>query len=119
MFFKSECFLRRNNGNTLLKTIIFSIWDWGTGAKTTFCQNKSSKTANSRVTAIEWINGHDLAMLMVAADDGSVRLWRPNVGNSREPLLISAWQAFSELKPSDKKSAGEFYSIEMCVLVKL
>ncbi|KAJ8916102.1 hypothetical protein NQ315_004468 [Exocentrus adspersus] len=84
----------------------FAIWDWGTGAKTTSCHNKSSKMITSKVTAIEWINGHDVAMLMVAADDGSIRLWRPNLGTSRGPSLIAAWQAFSELKPSDKKSAG-------------
>ncbi|XP_018566383.1 regulatory-associated protein of mTOR isoform X2 [Anoplophora glabripennis] len=84
----------------------FAIWDWSTGAKTTICQNKSSKSVSCKVTAIEWINGHDIAMLMVASDDGSVKLWRPNVGMSREPSLISAWQAFSELKPTEKKSAG-------------
>ncbi|KAJ8928348.1 hypothetical protein NQ314_019078 [Rhamnusium bicolor] len=77
----------------------FAIWDWGTGAKTTVCQNKSTKLISSKVTALEWINGHDIAMLMVASEDGSIKLWRPNVGMSREPSLISAWQAFNELKP--------------------
>ncbi|KAJ8953916.1 hypothetical protein NQ318_019156 [Aromia moschata] len=77
----------------------FAIWDWGTGAKTTVCQNKSSKSGNGKVTSLEWINGHDVAMLMVASDSGNIKLWKPNVGTSREPSLISAWQAFSEFKP--------------------
>ncbi|KAG5867572.1 hypothetical protein JTB14_029792 [Gonioctena quinquepunctata] len=74
------------------------IFDWGTGAKTTTGQNKSSRNTSSKITALEWINSQDIAMLMVASDDGGLRLWRPNVGSSREPSLISAWQAFNELK---------------------
>lgn len=50
------------------------------------------------MTALEWVNAHDMAMLMVASDDGGIRLWRPNIGTSREPLLVSAWQAFHEPK---------------------
>ncbi|KAJ3644718.1 hypothetical protein Zmor_022428 [Zophobas morio] len=76
----------------------FGIWDWGTGAKTTVCHNKSAKFSSSRITALEWINAHDVAMLMVASDDGSVKVWKPNTGHSREPTLISAWQALTEMK---------------------
>lgn len=77
----------------------FAIWDWGTGAKTTVLQQKSAiRGRTSKVTALEWVNGHDLALLMVAADDGSIRVWRPNLGN-REPTLMSAWQAFSNFSP--------------------
>lgn len=76
------------------------------------------------MTALEWINGHDIAMLMVASDDGSVKLWKPNVGMSREPSLISAWQAFGELKPTDKRAAGNvgvgnrFNKTELCLIKK-
>ncbi|CAH1187445.1 unnamed protein product [Phyllotreta striolata] len=78
----------------------FAIFDWGTGAKTTSGQIKSTKsTSNSKITSLQWINSHDLGMLMVASDDGAVKLWRPNTGQSREPSLVTAWQAFSELKP--------------------
>lgn len=97
------------NASQKLVFVGFRIWDWGTGAKTTVCQNKSSKMISSKVTALEWINGHDIAMLMVASDDGSVKLWKPNVGMSREPSLISAWQAFGELKPTEKRAAGKLY----------
>ncbi|CAH1990620.1 unnamed protein product [Acanthoscelides obtectus] len=77
----------------------FAIWDWGTGAKTTLCQNKSTRMNHSKVTALEWINAHDTAMLMVAADDGTIKLWKPCEGTGRGPTLISAWQAFTDLKP--------------------
>jgi regulator-associated protein of mTOR len=76
----------------------FGIWDWGTGAKTTVCHNKSTKFSSSRITALEWINAHDAAMIMVASDDGSVKVWKPNTGHSREPSLVSAWQALNDLK---------------------
>ncbi|KAF7273223.1 hypothetical protein GWI33_014074 [Rhynchophorus ferrugineus] len=77
----------------------FAIWDWGTGAKTTVQHQKSAFRGRiSKVTALEWINGHDLSLLAVAADDGSVRIWKPNVGTSKEPTLTSAWQAFSDFK---------------------
>ncbi|XP_072382819.1 regulatory-associated protein of mTOR [Diabrotica undecimpunctata] len=77
----------------------FAIFDWGTGAKTTSGQNRSSKVVNSKITSMEWINSHDIGMLMVASDDGGIKLWKPNTGTSREPSLITAWQAFNELKP--------------------
>ncbi|XP_019770949.1 regulatory-associated protein of mTOR isoform X2 [Dendroctonus ponderosae] len=78
----------------------FAIWDWGTGAKTTTYRQKSAindfKTA--KVSDLQWVNGHDQTLLLVAAEDGSVRIWRPIPGN-REPSLVSAWQAFSNFKP--------------------
>lgn len=82
----------------ILCSINFRIWDWGTGAKTTVCHNKSAKYLSSRITSLEWINAHDYAMLMVGADDGSVKVWKPNVGQSREPSLISAWQCLNDFK---------------------
>ncbi|KAL1512534.1 hypothetical protein ABEB36_002115 [Hypothenemus hampei] len=73
----------------------FAIWDWGTGAKTMVHQQKSIvKGRTAKVSALEWINGHDLSLLMTAADDGSVRLWQADVG-SREPHLVTGWQVFN------------------------
>ncbi|KAL3274396.1 hypothetical protein HHI36_015789 [Cryptolaemus montrouzieri] len=77
----------------------FSILDWGTGAKNTTYQNKSLRVPNSNISALEWINGHDVAMLMVGVDDGSVKVFKPNVASSKEPRLITSWQAFNDLKP--------------------
>lgn len=66
---------------------------------------------NSRITALEWINGFDVAMLMVASDDGSVKVYQPSgFQGNREPSLVSAWQAHNELSVPSNKSAttGEF-----------
>lgn len=44
---------------------------------------------------------------MVALDDGSVKLYKPK--NNREPNLVSAWQAHSELVFSHKTPhSGKF-----------
>ncbi|KAK5640922.1 hypothetical protein RI129_009469 [Pyrocoelia pectoralis] len=80
----------------------FAIWDWGRGAKISHCQSKSLKNSNGRITSLEWINGQDVALVMVASDDGSIKLWRPS--GSREPTLVCAWQAFNELMPSYKSN---------------
>lgn len=95
----------------LIILLFFSIWDWGTGAKTTMYQSKSARVGISKITALEWINGHDVALLLVAADDGSVRVFKPNIGISREPVLISAWQAFTDFKP---KFSG-VYLVKCCL----
>lgn len=79
----------------------FGIWDWGTGAKLAYCASRGSKNLTTKITALEWVNGHDIALLMVASDDGTVKVWRPTSSlNSREPVLVSAWQALTDLQPS-------------------
>lgn len=35
---------------------------------------------------------------MVGSDDGSVKVWKPNTGQSREPSLVSAWQCLNDFK---------------------
>ncbi|KAF5293532.1 hypothetical protein FQA39_LY03017 [Lamprigera yunnana] len=83
----------------------FAIWDWGRGAKIAYCLNKSLKNPSTGgITSLEWVNGQDVALLMTASDDGSVKLWRPTA--NKEPTLVCAWQAFNELMPSYKSNAG-------------
>lgn len=59
---------------------------------------------------MEWVNGHDLAMVMTGGDDGSVKIWRmPNAGSKKEMTLISAWQAFTDMvSPSYRLGGGVF-----------
>jgi len=33
---------------------------------------------DSRITSIEWMNCHDESVIGVGADDGSVRVWKPD-----------------------------------------
>lgn len=83
----------------------YSIWDWGTGAKIMYCQSRGTK-GGTKLTALEWVNGHDVALLMVASDDGTVKLWRPtNSLHTREPVLVSAWHALSDMVSNSRTNS--------------
>lgn len=85
-----------------------SIFDWGTGAKLGFCQSRGTK-GGSKLTALEWINGHDVALLMAACDDGTIKIWRHSTGMfSKEPVLVSAWHALTDMQ-SNARTNGEFF----------
>ncbi|XP_012256997.1 regulatory-associated protein of mTOR isoform X2 [Athalia rosae] len=79
----------------------FGIWDWHTGTRLTYCASRGSKL--SRVSALEFINSHDVALLMTGSDDGSVRIWK-NYCNmlGRDPTLLTAWQALADVQPASK-----------------
>lgn len=75
----------------------FGIWDWQGNTKLSYCNNRASK--ESRITSMEFVNSHDASLLLVASDDGSVRLWSNyNLVQSKEPLLVTAWQALSDVQ---------------------
>lgn len=59
---------------------------------------------------MEWINGHDLAMVMTAADDGSVKVWRMSHAGTKGMTLVSAWQAFSDMTPPSFRLGGVGFS---------
>lgn len=79
----------------------FGIWDWNTGTRLTYCTSRGTKM--SRITALEFINSHDVALLMTGSDDGSVRIWK-NYCNmlGRDPMLLTAWQALADVQPASK-----------------
>ncbi|XP_033214111.1 regulatory-associated protein of mTOR isoform X2 [Belonocnema kinseyi] len=85
----------------------FGVWDWQTGAKLVDHSSKGSRM--SRVTALQFINSHDVALLMAGSDDGSVRIWK-NYYNynmlGREPTLLTAWQALADAQPVSKGPAA-------------
>lgn len=64
---------------------------------------------------MEFINGHDDALLLIGADDGSCRVWRDFIrtgirsspGTPEEPpgaTLVSAWNCVAEMTPSTRCS---------------
>jgi len=65
---------------------------------------------------MEFINGHDDALLLIGADDGSARIWRDFIKNGpRSPSssandensgasLVSAWNCIAEMCPSTRYS---------------
>lgn len=86
----------------------FRVWDYQSGTKLTFCASRGSKT-KSRITALEFINSHDLSLLMTGSDDGSVRVWKNYGGTiSRDPILLTAWQALADVQPATKTSNGSY-----------
>ncbi|KAJ8681855.1 hypothetical protein QAD02_017647 [Eretmocerus hayati] len=83
----------------------FGIWDWYTGSKMMYHPSKSHKP--SRISTLNFVNSHDVALLMVGSDDGSIRIWK-NYCNTvgREPTLLTAWQSLADLQPVVKGSTA-------------
>ncbi|XP_071567767.1 regulatory-associated protein of mTOR isoform X2 [Temnothorax nylanderi] len=83
----------------------FGIWDYQSGTKLTYCTSYGNKV-KSRITALEFINSHDLTLLMAGSDDGSVQIWKNYSGTiSRDPILLTAWQALADVQPATKTSS--------------
>lgn len=82
----------------------FGIWDWQSGSKLTYHTPRGSKTG-SRITSVEFMNSHDVSLLMTGSDDGSVRVWKSYCNlMGREPTLLTAWQALADVQPASKTS---------------
>eukprot|EP00058_Branchiostoma_floridae_P018111 XP_002603600.1 hypothetical protein BRAFLDRAFT_126916 [Branchiostoma floridae] len=80
-----------------------SIWNWDQGARTNYFRNNNA--INSRITALDFINAHDITLLLSGSDDGAVRIWREYGWDGEcEPELVTAWQAISDLLPSTRGS---------------
>lgn len=80
-----------------------------------YCQSRGTK-GGTKLTALEWVNGHDVALLMVASDDGTVKLWRPtNSLHTREPVLVSAWHALSDMV-SNSRTNSKCSIFYLCML---
>lgn len=57
---------------------------------------------------MKFINSHDVALLMVGSDDGSIRIWKKYYNQlGREPTLLTAWQALSDLPAVTKGSSSK------------
>ncbi|XP_014234805.1 regulatory-associated protein of mTOR [Trichogramma pretiosum] len=84
----------------------FGIWDWQSGTKLTYHASRGTMRP-SRISSLQFLNSHDVALLMVGSDDGSIRVWK-NYYNmlGREPTLLTAWQALSDLQPIGKIHMG-------------
>jgi len=90
-----------------------TIWDWERSVRMAHFSNQQPKAA--RITSMEFINGHDDALLLIGADDGSCRIWRDfvrptsrlSVSNEDHVAgadLVSAWNCIAEMTPSTRCS---------------
>ncbi|XP_026286315.1 regulatory-associated protein of mTOR isoform X3 [Frankliniella occidentalis] len=90
------------------------LWDYYTNTRLAFLPNTSIKGTKTpvKITALDLINPHDVSLLLVGADDGSIRLWNHQsalhgVASSTGGLsLVSAWQALAEAQPTARALNG-------------
>lgn len=66
------------------------IWNWEEGKKINTFNNLSG---NHRITSLNLLNEHDIALVATGSDDGVLRVWG-NVYTS--PRLVTAWKALSD-----------------------
>ncbi|RWS30053.1 regulatory-associated protein of mTOR-like protein [Leptotrombidium deliense] len=108
----------------------FSVWHWdsqnifgynskfGTPALLgTYSNHNPSPT---RISSMELINAHDETILMLACDDGSVRLWKIHSIQEEKyrPELVSAFVVFSDMQPSPKSSGTvTYWNQDHCQLI--
>ncbi|EDO47933.1 predicted protein [Nematostella vectensis] len=81
-----------------------SIWNWEQGARMNYFNNNNSKL--TRITSMEFLNAHDLTLLLTGTDDGSVRVWRDYDGVESPVEVVTAWQALSGMLPSTRGSGS-------------
>ena len=92
-----------------------SIWDWEQGIKLNNFRNLNPRY--SRITSMDFVNGHDQALILTGSDDGSVRVWRHyEEGDGLSPRLVTAWQALSDMLQSSKsRLSSEWFSHEFII----
>jgi len=82
-----------------------SIWNYEAGSKLNHFNNGNPKT--TRITSMDFLNSHDISLLLTASDDGAVRVWRNYCDNDTGRVsLVTAWSALSGMIPSYKGSTG-------------
>ncbi|XP_071961463.1 regulatory-associated protein of mTOR-like isoform X2 [Antedon mediterranea] len=79
------------------------IWNWEQGGKMNYFTNQNPR--NTKITSMNFMNAHDLPLLLTGSDDGCVRIWRDYTSPMGDGLeLVTAWQALSEMLPSSRGS---------------
>ncbi|XP_075231155.1 regulatory associated protein of MTOR complex 1 [Lycorma delicatula] len=76
-----------------------SVWDYTNGMKLSHWRTERNSWSKMgiRITSLDFVNPHDIALLLVGSEDGAVRLWSNYT--SREPTLVTAWQALPDMTP--------------------
>lgn len=93
--------LAGGSSNTVMTGSISSVSSGASGGGNTGSNGgrSSSPSGNSRVTALEWVNGFDVSMILAGLDDGSCKLYKSYPG-AKEMSLVTAWQAYSNMASS-------------------
>uniref|UniRef100_A0A8C9SW85 Regulatory-associated protein of mTOR n=1 Tax=Scleropages formosus TaxID=113540 RepID=A0A8C9SW85_SCLFO len=75
------------------------FWDWEKGERLDYFYNGNPRY--TRITAMEYLNGHDCSLLLTATDDGALRIWK-NFADQKNPEMVTAWQGLSDMLPSTR-----------------
>ncbi|KAH9365134.1 hypothetical protein HPB48_009090 [Haemaphysalis longicornis] len=79
----------------------YSLWDdHGTNLST----HQNDNPAQTRITALTYLNPHDVSLLLLGSDDGAVRVWR-NYNSSSKRQLVAAFQALGDV-PMTARGSG-------------
>uniref|UniRef100_A0A8C7PG08 Regulatory-associated protein of mTOR n=1 Tax=Oncorhynchus mykiss TaxID=8022 RepID=A0A8C7PG08_ONCMY len=75
------------------------FWDWEKAERLDYFYNGNPRY--TRITAMEYLNGHDYSLLLTATDDGALRIWK-NFADQRNPEMVTAWQGLSDMLPTTR-----------------
>uniref|UniRef100_A0A8C5RAJ9 Regulatory associated protein of MTOR complex 1 n=1 Tax=Leptobrachium leishanense TaxID=445787 RepID=A0A8C5RAJ9_9ANUR len=77
-----------------------AFWDWEKGEKLDYFHNGNPRY--TRITAMEYLNGHDSSLLLSATDDGAIRVWKNFDDLEKNPEMVTAWQGLSDMLPTTR-----------------
>ncbi|XP_053084071.1 regulatory-associated protein of mTOR isoform X3 [Pangasianodon hypophthalmus] len=83
------------------------FWDWEKGERLDYFYNGNPRY--TRITAMEYLNGHDCSLLLTATDDGALRIWK-NFADQRNPEMVTAWQGLSDMLPTTRVCGKAFWN---------
>ncbi|XP_077490402.1 regulatory associated protein of MTOR complex 1 isoform X1 [Amblyomma americanum] len=78
----------------------YSLWDDHGNLQSS---QVNENPAQTRITALTYLNAHDIPLLLLGSDDGAVRVWRNYSASSRE--LVTAFQALGDV-PMTARGSG-------------
>uniref|UniRef100_A0A9J7XEQ6 Regulatory-associated protein of mTOR n=1 Tax=Cyprinus carpio carpio TaxID=630221 RepID=A0A9J7XEQ6_CYPCA len=84
------------------------FWDWEKGERLDYFYNGNPRY--TRITAMEYLNGHDCSLLLTATDDGALRIWK-NFADQRNPEMVTAWQGLSDMLPTTRGQLSHSYTL--------
>ncbi|XP_054727025.1 regulatory-associated protein of mTOR-like isoform X1 [Anastrepha obliqua] len=67
---------------------------------------QQQQSLTSRVSAIEFLNAHDIGLILAGHEDGIVRVWQPGVEDQTESQLITAFEGLPAMNAAYTSSYG-------------
>eukprot|EP00123_Amoebidium_parasiticum_P013960 comp22248_c1_seq1/m.32844 comp22248_c1_seq1/g.32844 ORF comp22248_c1_seq1/g.32844 comp22248_c1_seq1/m.32844 type:complete len:1305 (-) comp22248_c1_seq1:384-4298(-) len=71
-----------------------NVWNWKQHEQKSVFRN--GNPPGTCITDMAYVNAHDTAMLMLASDDGVLRVWR-DYTDTNTRSIVTAWRALSDL----------------------